>query len=126
VCGGRLRAGGRAWLSEAWLLAEALLALSVYTVIPLAWFWVAARLEAEGRALALVTALAGYGLTASAALLLLRALDGRRRHLLERRELEDRGYDLPERLIVWQTAALVLVLGIWFVLGAGAKPPFPR
>jgi hypothetical protein len=122
----RLQSAGRAWLSEAWLLAEALMALSVYTVLPLAWFWVAAQVEAEGPALALVTALLGYGLTASLALLLLRAMDGRRRHLLEHRGLGDDGYDLPERLIVWQTVALVLVLAVWFVLGSGANAPLPR
>ena len=115
----------RAWLSEALLLTEAVVALSVYTALPTGWFWVAARLAGEGRALALTAALAGYGLTASLALVLLRAMDAHRRHLLAQRGLASDDYNLPERLIVWETVALVLVLGIWFVLGSGAKAPLP-
>jgi hypothetical protein len=123
---GRLRAIGRAWLAEAWLLAEALVALSVYTALPLLWFRVAGALDAVARLLAFVTALLGYGVTATLALVLLRTLDERRRHLLAERGLAEGDYNLPERLMVWQTVALVLVLGIWFVLAPEPKPPFPR
>ena len=52
----------RAWMCEAWLLAEVLVALSVYTVLPAGWVWVAGQ-------------------------------------------------------VVGQTVALMLVLGIWYVLG---------
>lgn len=113
-------------MSEACLLAEVLVALSVYTGLPLVWLWVAGRLEAGGRPVALAAALLGYGITATLALVLVRALDARRRHLLARRGLASDDYNLPERLMVWQTVALVLVLGVWFVLGTGPKPPFPR
>jgi hypothetical protein len=102
-------------MCEAWLLAEVLVALSVYTVLPVAWVWVAGQVDE--RALALMTALLGYALSATFALLLLRGMDGRRRHLLAQRGLHGEDYNLPERLIVGQTVALMLVLGIWYVLG---------
>ena len=122
----RLRVAGRAWLSEALLLGEALLALSIYTALPVVWFRVAARVQEAGRGLGLASALIGYAATASLALLLLRALDKQRRHLLAVRGIDAGDYNLPERLIVWQTVALVVLLGIWFVFGRYAPGAFWR
>ena len=102
------------------------MASTVYTLQPVVWIWVAARLDQTSRGLALTAALAGYGATASLALLVVRGIDDRRRKLLDRRGVRSDGYHLPERLVVWQTVALVVLLGAWFVLGAGAKAPLPR
>lgn len=108
------------------MLAEVLVALTVYTALPLLWLRVAGRVEVDKRGLGVVAGVVGYGLSATLALMLLRAIDERRRRLLARRGFGDDDYRLPERLVVWGTVAVVLVLGIWFVLGPGAKPPLPR